>query len=94
MSQPDHDPSLPIPLEGTVREQLIRAIRDLWSMPRDSGEDFVVFMDRRRMNARVEQRGDGLFYVLWEELDGSWSEHERAFENPREAAFHAYQGPH
>lgn len=78
---------------GSVQEQLERAVRDLWSMVQDSGEDYVVFMDRRRLGTRVE-RAEGEYRVSWEQEDGSWTEYGRTFENPREAAFHGYQGPH
>lgn len=61
----------------------------------DSGDGFVVFMDRRRLETRVQQESDGLFSVHWEVEDGeSWTTHGGRFSNLREAAFHAYQGPH
>src|SRR5579872_473295 len=94
VSESGEDGEVPATLEGTVQEQLVRAARDLWCMVRDSGESYVVFMDRRRMDSRVERRADGLFEVSWEGEDGAWTMHNRAFESPREAAFHAYQGPH
>ena len=78
---------------SSVREQLERAVRDLWSMVQDAGDDYVQFMDRRRMGTRVE-RVDESYRVSWEQEDGSWTTYERTFENPREAAFHGYQGPH
>lgn len=80
--------------EGAVREQLERAVRDLWSMLQDSGDDYVVFMDRRRLSTRVDRTRDGTYRLSWEDETGSWVEGEREYENPREAAFHAYQGPH
>jgi len=82
------------PPDETVQDQLVRAVRDLWSSVAELGESYVVFMDRRSLNTRVELTADGLYRVSWEHEDGSWSEHERSFENPREAAFHGYQGPH
>jgi hypothetical protein len=78
----------------TTQAQLERAVRDLWSMVQDSGQDYVVFMDRRRLSTRVERTERDRYRVSWEGDDGTWLEHERDFENPREAAFHAYQGPH
>lgn len=77
-----------------IREQLERAVRDLWTMLAESGEDYVVFMDRRRMNTRVQREVNGRYRVSWEDEDGVWIEYERDFENLREAAFHGYQGPH
>lgn len=84
----------PKPLEGTVQDQLTLAVRDLWTMVVESGEGFVVFTDRRRQNARVERISDGRFGVVWEEVDGSLIPYDRTFDNPREAVFHGYQGPH
>lgn len=78
----------------TVRDQLERAVHDLWSSLIEVGETYVVFMDRRRLSARVQRLPDGQYQVSWECEDGGWTEHARRFENPREAAFHAYQGPH
>lgn len=80
--------------EGSMQEQLERAARDLWSMIVESGEDFIVFMDRRRLNTRVALRSDGMYGVSWELEDGSWIDHTGEFQSPREAAFHGYQGPH
>jgi hypothetical protein len=85
------DPGAP---EETVREQLERAARDLWSMVQDSGENYVVFLDHRRLRTRVERQEGGGYHVSWETQDGDWVEQDRLFENPREAAFHGYQGPH
>lgn len=85
---------IPDPGNSSVREQLILAARDLWTMVEESGEDFVVFTDRRRLHTRIERRPDGQFAVLWEDETGNWSEYDRTFQNPREAAFHGYQGPH
>ncbi|HZU12592.1 MAG TPA: hypothetical protein VFB58_07105 [Chloroflexota bacterium] len=79
--------------EETVQQRLEGAVRDLWAMLQESGPDYVVFMDRRRMHTRVERRDD-LYVVGWETEDGTWVEYDRPFENPREAALHGYQGPH
>lgn len=87
--QVTHEPS-----DEAVQDQLVRAVRDLWSSVAELGENYVVFVDRRYLNTRVELTGDGSYRVSWELEDGSWSEYERSFENPREAAFHGYQGPH
>lgn len=87
-SQPGDEESV------SLRDQLEHAVRDLWSMVSDVGEDYVVFMDRRRLETRVERQADGLFHVQWETDSGEWVSYERAFENPREAAFHGFQGPH
>lgn len=74
----------------------MKAVRDLWSMPVDSGTDYIVFKDRRALNTRVTQTQDGQYRVSWEaSVDGgTWTDHSRVFENLREAALHAYQGPH
>ncbi|HEX6506277.1 MAG TPA: hypothetical protein VF221_01475 [Chloroflexota bacterium] len=80
--------------EGGVKEQLARAVRDLWTMVEESGDDYVVFMDRRRMSTRVERVEDGTFRVSWDTEEGEWRVYHGWFDNPREAAFHAYQGPH
>lgn len=93
MSQDDTQSSSG-PEHESVREQLERAVRDLWSMLQESGEDYVVFMDRRRMNTRVRRNGRGGYEVSWESEDGAWLPYDREFANPREAAFHAFQGPH
>jgi hypothetical protein len=77
-----------------LKEQLEVAVRDLWTMLEESGEDFAIFMDRRRLRTRVQQDADGRFRVSWDDGGGQWIEYERRFENVREAAFHAYQGPH
>jgi hypothetical protein len=79
---------------GSVESQLRGAARDLWSMVEASGEDFVVFMDRRRLSTRVQRTPQGTYRLSWQQEDGTWLDGDRQFENPREAAFHAYQGPH
>ena len=78
----------------TVKEQLEIASRDLWTMLEESGDDFAIFMDRRRLRTRVYQDAEGLFHVSWDDGNGGWIEFERTFTQAREAAFHAYQGPH
>jgi hypothetical protein len=80
--------------EQSIRSQLQRAVRDLWSMVAELGDDYVDFLDRRHLKTCVRQRPDGRFDVSWEEEGGSWAIHDRSFDNPREAAFHGYQGPH
>jgi hypothetical protein len=78
-----------------LREQLRVAVRDLWSMPVDSGETHIIFQDRRHLSARVALEEDGEFSVSWEPAEGGeWITQGRRFDNPREAALHAYQGPH
>ena len=77
-----------------VREQLEVAVRDLWTMLEEAGEDFAIFMDRRRLRTRVWRTDDGAFHVSWEDGENRWIECGRTFSNAREAAFHAYQGPH
>lgn len=78
----------------TVKEQLEIAARDLWTMLEESGDDFAIFMDRRRLRTRVQRDAGGRFHVSWDDGGGHWIEFNRTFEQPREAAFHAYQGPH
>lgn len=80
--------------QTSLREQLQKAVADLWSSVVELGEDHVVFMDRRRLSTRVYRSEAGLFAVSWEQEDGSRVDHAQQFKNPREAAFHAYQGPH
>jgi hypothetical protein len=80
--------------DESVRDQLVRAVRDLWSMVYESDEDSVVFMDRRRMRTRVGRSRTGGYEVSWEDDGEGWVRFERDFDNLREAAFHAYQGPH
>jgi hypothetical protein len=46
------------------------------------------------MRTRVHQDSEGRFHVSWDDGDGRWIEFGRTFEQAREAAFHAYQGPH
>jgi hypothetical protein len=72
----------------------VRAARDLWSMVQDSGERYVVFLDHRGLSTRVEQGEDGLFRLSWETEEGSWVSGDQTLKSLREAAFHAYQGPH
>lgn len=87
--------SMPPPeAQGTIQEQLVRAVRDLWAMVSEVGENYVVFTDRRRLLTRVQGTPAGVFHVSWQGEDGGWTEYERDFDNLREAAFHAYQGPH
>lgn len=93
MSDDPKDMRIP-EVQGSVQEQLVRAVRDLWAMVLESGADYIVFMDRRRLLTRVEETPDGMYRVSWEDDGGQWIGHERAFDNLREAAFHAYQGPH
>lgn len=81
-------------LDDSPRRQLEQAVKDLWSMVRDAGDDYVIFVDRRRMATRVERTDSGSYRVSWEHDDGTWHTFKRQFENPREAAFHAFQGPH
>jgi hypothetical protein len=89
---PDFGP--PDPGSATVEEQLIRAARDLWCMVHASGEDFVVFSDRRGEMARVQRDEGGDFHLAWQEEDGGWTQFSRSFDNLREACFHGFQGPH
>lgn len=85
----------PIPeATGTIQEQLVRAVRDLWATVVESGEEYVIFTDRRRLSARVQRTTTGGYAVRWETEAGDWVDQEREFDNLREAAFHAYQGPH
>lgn len=79
----------------SVQDQLQEAARELWTRTQDVGKDFIVFVDRRNMLTRVKCRDDGLFEVSWESDTGDdWVGHGKFFDNPREAAFHGYQGPH
>lgn len=78
------------PLEG-----MTRAVADLWSQVIESGEHHVVFYDHSGQPARIRLAGEG-YRIGWpRELGGrtEWSESERQFDSPREAAFHAFQGP-
>ncbi len=91
----DNPSKVPIPeATGTIQDQLVRAVRDLWATVAESGGDYVVFTDRRRLPARVQRTPTGAYAVRWETEDGHWVDYERNFDNLREAAFHAYQGPH
>lgn len=80
--------------EPTIQEQLERAARDLWSMVVDAGEDFIVFLDHRRLRTRIALGPNGLYGVSWELEDGTRFDHDGEFPQLREAAFHGYQGPH
>lgn len=87
--------NVPVPdATGTIQDQLVRAVRDLWATVSETGEDHVVFTDRRRLSARVQQTSPGAYAVCWETEDGDWVDYEGNFDNLREAAFHGYQGPH
>jgi hypothetical protein len=86
MTQPDETP---------VADQLVRAARDLWSSVLETGDDYIVFVDHRRLSTRVQRIVRGTYQVSWEGEDGGdWIQYEREFENLREAAFHGFQGPH
>lgn len=81
--------------DGSLQDQLVRAARDLWSSVLESGDDYVVFMDRRRLSTRIQQLESGKFRVSWEPDTGEdWVVYPSEFDNPREAAFHGFQGPH
>lgn len=81
--------------DASVADQLVRAARDLWSSVLESGDDYVVFMDHRRLSTRVQRTPRGTYEVSWEDEESDqWIRYEREFENPREAAFHGFQGPH
>jgi hypothetical protein len=81
--------------EPSLQDQLVRAARDLWSTVVESGADFIVFTDRRRLSTRVQRTANGTYQVSWEPEGGDvWTVYEREFENLREAAFHGFQGPH
>lgn len=78
-----------------IAHQLVRAARDLWSSVLESGDDYIVFMDHRRLSTRVQRTDRGTYEVSWEGEDGAdWTRYEREFEDLREAAFHGFQGPH
>ncbi len=80
---------------SSLSDQLQRAASDLWTMTFEVGKDYVVFMDHRRLQTRVESGGDDMYHVSWEpEDEGQWIQHVRTFTDLREAAFHAFQGPH
>jgi len=75
-------------------EAMKRAVADLWSQCVGTGDDFVAFYDHEGSIARVRQEGDA-YRIAWvQEGDGDtrWLESEREFDNPREAAFVAFQG--
>lgn len=76
--------------------QLERAVRDLWTMLHESGDDYVVFTDRRRLLTRVRRLSNQRYQVSWQPENESetWIVYAREFDDPREAAFHGYQGPH
>jgi hypothetical protein len=83
------------PEDTPIQDQLARAARDLWSSVLESGEDYVIFMDHRRLSTRVQRTESGTFRVSWEpEVGDDWLVYGQEFENPREAAFHGFQGPH
>jgi hypothetical protein len=77
-------------------EAMKKAVNDLWSTIARHGDNYVVFYDHFAVPARI--RFDGSIYrIAWAEDpegDGNsvWTETERTFENPREAAFYAFQG--
>lgn len=84
-----------LPDDNSLQDQLVRAARDLWSSVVESGDDYVIFMDRRRLSTRVQRTDTGRFQVSWEaEAGESWIVYDGEFDNPREAAFHGFQGPH
>jgi hypothetical protein len=83
------------PESAPLGDQLVRAARDLWSAVLESGDDYVIFMDHRRLPTKVERTDTGTFRVSWAgEDDGPWVMYDREFEDLREAAFHGFQGPH
>jgi hypothetical protein len=83
------------PEDGPLQDQLVRAARDLWSSVVESADDYVVFIDHRRLSTRVQLLPSGKFQVSWEPDAGEdWIVYGQLFDNPREAAFHGFQGPH
>ena len=78
----------------SVGDQLRRAIADLWSQPIESGADYVVFYDHFGNPARIREQ-EGAYLIAWavESPTAGWDEYGRRFDNPRQAALHAFQGP-
>jgi len=75
-------------------DQLKQAAADLWTSVARSGEDHIVFFDHAGCPTRVRLE-DGGFRIGWADTadeGGSWVESTRRFEDPREAAFYAFQG--
>lgn len=76
-------------------DQMRQAVADLWSQPAESGEDFIVFHDHFGNPARIRHDG-GSYLIAWaldSEGELAWDEDSRSFDNPRQAALHAFQGP-
>ena len=78
----------------SLKDQFTRAARDLWTPLEEAGDEYAIFMDRRRLRTRMQRDAGGRFHVSWDDGEGAWSEFGRTFDQLREAAFHAYQGPH
>jgi hypothetical protein len=88
--------SVEIPEVADPLEAMKKAVNDLWSTIARQGDDYVIFYDHFAVPTRV--RFDGTAYrIAWaDDPEGAgnstWHESPRTFENPREAAFHAFQG--
>ena len=76
-------------------EGMRRAVADLWSQSIATGDDYLVFHDHFGNPARLRHE-DGRYFIAWV-VDGDgearWDEDENSFDNPRQAALHAFQGP-
>ncbi|HEV3312623.1 MAG TPA: hypothetical protein VG815_19085 [Chloroflexota bacterium] len=75
-------------------EAMRRAVTDLWSQIVEADDDAVVFFDHFGNPARI-RREEGKYRIGWKVIDAEpyeWQESPRAFDNPREAALHAFQG--
>lgn len=83
------------PSQDTSQEVMMRAVADLWSQVIEVDDDHIVFYDHYGNPARL-RRTENRYFIAWvteESGEPAWDESDRAFESPREAALHAFQGP-
>lgn len=76
-------------------EAMEKAVADLWTQIVRKADDHVVFYDHDLTPTRVRYV-DGEYRIAWAQEDDAgnavWVESPLRFDNPREAAFRAFQG--
>lgn len=79
---------------ATPLDQMKRAVADLWSQSISTGDDWVAFYDHDGKPARLRWDGTGyrIAWVIGPDDSPEWDESDDEFDNPRQAALHAFQG--
>jgi hypothetical protein len=78
-----------------TKDDLRRAVADLWSQVLDEGDDYLVLADHYGNPARLRIVPDGVQIAWAVDKDGTsvWDEPDHVFADARHAALHAFQGP-